>query len=26
LWREAKLQVYVYQVEEFHEMNYDSAA
>jgi AmmeMemoRadiSam system protein A len=25
-WREAKLQVYVYQVEEFHEMNYDSAA
>jgi AmmeMemoRadiSam system protein A len=25
-WREAKLQVYVYQVEEFHEMNYDNAA
>ncbi len=24
-WREAKLQVYIYQVEEFHEMNYDSA-
>ncbi len=26
LWREAKLQVHVYQVEEFREMNYDSAA
>lgn len=25
-WRKTKLQVYVYQVEEFHEMNYDSAA
>lgn len=26
LWRDAKLQVYVYQVEEFHKMNYGSAA
>jgi AmmeMemoRadiSam system protein A len=26
LWQEAKLQVHIYQVEEFHEMNYDSAA
>lgn len=26
LWRKAKLQVHVYQVEEFREMNYDSAA
>jgi AmmeMemoRadiSam system protein A len=25
-WRGAKLQVYIYQVEEFHEVNYDSAA
>jgi len=26
LWRNTKLQVYVYQVEEFHEMDYNSAA